>query len=107
MLILGISFSHGSAAVLVDDGKVLAAIEEEKLNRIKGYIGFPYLSVQYVLSSAGCNIDDVDRVALGCTNISEFSNSFYNLVKVISRQKQYWTRKRAALVTAFKRMWPS
>lgn len=46
MLALGIHFGHGSSAALINNGEVLAAIEEEKINRIKGHVGFP-LQFQY------------------------------------------------------------
>ena len=39
--IIGISFGHSAAAVLIEDNKLLFAIEEEKLTRIKGHITFP------------------------------------------------------------------
>jgi len=52
MAILGISFSHdGSIAVLDDSGKLLFAIGEERLNRIKSYIGFPFMGLAYVIEN--------------------------------------------------------
>ena len=43
MNILGINcFGHDSSATLVIDGKVVFAIEEERLNRKKHYGGIPY-----------------------------------------------------------------
>ncbi len=49
------------SACLVVDGKVVAAIEEERLSRIKFSAGrLPYLSVKVVLEHAGLTIKDVD-----------------------------------------------
>lgn len=52
------------SAVLMQNGKVLAAIEEERLSRVKHSAGMlPVLSVQQVLKSAGININNVATVA--------------------------------------------
>jgi carbamoyltransferase len=51
LLVIGIDFGHGAAAALVGDGRVLAAVEEEKMNRVKGYMGFPFLAVDHVLAA--------------------------------------------------------
>ncbi len=69
MIILGINggFRPGYqdvSAVLVRDGVVLAAIEEERLSRVKYSAGrLPHLSVLEVLSIAGITIHEVDAVA--------------------------------------------
>ncbi len=65
-VILGINAFHaGSSAALVVDGVPVAAIAEERLNRIKYYAGFPKLSIQRCLDMAGMTFADVDCVALG------------------------------------------
>ena len=54
MNILGINAFHGDAsAALVKDGELVAAIEEERLNRRKHCAGFPALAVKAVLEAAG------------------------------------------------------
>ena len=53
-VILGINSEHaGASAALVVDGQPLAAIAEERLNRVKYYAGFPRLAVRCVLAMAG------------------------------------------------------
>ncbi|MCA9050475.1 MAG: nodulation protein [Planctomycetaceae bacterium] len=65
MNILGINAYHGDAsAALVVDGRLVAAVEEERLNRVKHWAGFPAQSVQYCLDDAGIRISDVDHVAI-------------------------------------------
>jgi len=65
-VILGINTFHaGSAAALIIDGEPVAAIAEERLNRIKYYAGFPKLSINKCLEIAGLNFSDVDAVAVG------------------------------------------
>jgi len=66
MLILGLNIFHADAsAAILQDGKVLFAIAEERLNRVKHYAGFPALAIQACLNAAGATISDVDHVALG------------------------------------------
>ncbi len=63
MIQLGLSgFYHDSAAALVIDGKVIAAIEEEKLSGIKHDSSFPFKAIQWVLEYAHITIDEVDMV---------------------------------------------
>lgn len=48
MLTLGISDSHDASAVLIADGKILAAASEERFTRRKRQQGFPYHSLKYL-----------------------------------------------------------
>ncbi|MCQ2117156.1 MAG: carbamoyltransferase [Bacteroidales bacterium] len=63
MTVLGISaFYHDSAAALVVDGIVVAAIQEERLSRIKHDNSFPILACRWCLDFANLRIDDVDNI---------------------------------------------
>lgn len=63
MIKLGISaFYHDSAAAIVIDGKVIAAIEEEKLSGIKHDNSFPFKAIAWCLRYANITIDEVDSV---------------------------------------------
>ena len=65
MNILGINAYHGdSSACLVVDGKLVAAVEEERFRRIKHWAGFPSESVRYCLAEAGITLDQVEHVAI-------------------------------------------
>lgn len=65
MIILGVSSYHPDAsAALVADGEIVAAIDEERLNRIKHSPGFPELAIKYCLEKAHIALDDVDCVAV-------------------------------------------
>jgi carbamoyltransferase len=55
---------HDAAAVLVEDGRVVAAIEEERLNRVKHSSAFPLRSARRCLQEAGVRFQDVDRIAV-------------------------------------------
>ncbi len=63
MRVLGISaYYHDSAAALVEDGRIVAAAQEERFTRKKHDSGFPHRAVEYCLSEAGVPLADVDRV---------------------------------------------
>jgi carbamoyltransferase len=65
MLILGLNTFHADAsAVIVRDGVLVAAIAEERLNRVKHFAGFPDRAVRECLRMAGAELEDVDHVAL-------------------------------------------
>src|SRR6266851_4352160 len=65
MYILGINAYHGDAsAALIKDGRIVAAVEEERFNRIKHCAGFPTESVKYCLRVAGIEIDAVDHAGI-------------------------------------------
>jgi carbamoyltransferase len=62
--ILGLSaFYHDSAAALVEDGRVVAAAQEERFTRKKHDAGFPRHAVAYCLKEAGTGLVDIDYVA--------------------------------------------
>ncbi len=63
MNILGIGgYSHDSAAALVCDGKLVAAVAEERLSRIKHQGGVPHRAAQFCLDHAGLKREDIDHV---------------------------------------------
>src|SRR5262245_33537122 len=67
MLILGLNTFHADAsAVLVDGttGRLLAAIAEERLNRVKHFAGYPELAVKECLRIAGALPRDIAHVAI-------------------------------------------
>ncbi len=64
MRILGISaYYHDSAAALVEDGRIVAAAQEERFTRKKHDARFPHHAVAYCLAEAGVTLADVDYVA--------------------------------------------
>ncbi len=58
-------FHADSSAALVQDGVIVFAVAEERLNRIKHYAGLPLLAIKACLDFAGVKITDVDHVAIG------------------------------------------
>jgi carbamoyltransferase len=63
MHILGISaLYHDSAAAIVDDGRIVAAAQEERFTRKKHDARFPKSAIAYCLGEAGCRLSDIDHV---------------------------------------------
>ena len=64
MRILGISaFYHDSAAALVEDGRLVAAAQEERFTRKKHDAAFPYHAIDYCLDAAGAKLSEIDHIA--------------------------------------------
>jgi carbamoyltransferase len=65
MYILGINAYHADgSAVLVKDGELIVAVEEERFRRIKHWAGFPTESISRVLEIGGITGADIDHVAI-------------------------------------------
>jgi carbamoyltransferase len=65
MIILGINAYHADvSAVLLRDGELVAAVEEERFRRIKHYAGFPTDAILACLQMAGVSPREVDHVAV-------------------------------------------
>src|SRR5215510_10003022 len=65
MNILGINAYHGNAsAAVVCDGKLIAAVEEERFNRVKYAAGFPTQAIRYCLKAARLTLNEIDHVAV-------------------------------------------
>ena len=61
--ILGISaFYHDSAAALIVDGKIIAAVQEERFSRKKHDSSYPFHSVEYVLKEARLKLSEIDYI---------------------------------------------
>lgn len=71
MKILGINqvpymfaWQHDSAAALVVDGRIVAAAEEERFNRIRHARGYPARAIEYCLREGGIALTDIDTIAI-------------------------------------------
>ena len=59
--ILGLSaFYHDSAAAMLDNGRIVAAAQEERFSRRRHDAAFPAHAIRYCLDAAGCELDEVD-----------------------------------------------
>jgi hypothetical protein len=64
MLVLGIIDSKPSTVAIVEDGRILAAVAEERLNRKKQATGVPRRALLEALAVSGASAKDIDRVAI-------------------------------------------
>ena len=90
MNVLGIScYYHDSAAAMVCDGELVAAVEEERFNRVKHYSGFPAMSIAYCLEQAGLSIDQVDHIGFYEKPLVKFNR----IIETILAQwpRSYWS----------------
>src|SRR5258708_26254735 len=63
--ILGINSFHADAsAALLKDGELVAAVAEERLNRVKHFAGFPARAVKEILDLAGISLGELDHLAI-------------------------------------------
>lgn len=68
--VLGISCSHNGAACLLRGGEIVAAIQEERLTRVKRqriHGAFPALAINYCLQHAGIKVSDLSLIAYTVT----------------------------------------
>ncbi|GAA3798565.1 carbamoyltransferase [Streptomyces phyllanthi] len=66
---------HDAAAALIVDGRLVAAVEEERLNRQKKTSAFPVNAIRWVLDEAGLTFDDVDRFAFGWNHSDAYAQA--------------------------------
>jgi carbamoyltransferase len=93
--ILGINAYHGdAAAALVRDGELIAAVEEERFNRVKHCAGFPAQSIQFCLRAAGISIGQVDHIGISRNPAARLHK------KIFAAGQRLMTRKRLSLTTA-------
>ncbi|MDW8002922.1 MAG: carbamoyltransferase C-terminal domain-containing protein [Deltaproteobacteria bacterium] len=82
--ILGINAYHGdSSACLVIDGRLVCAIEEERIRRVKHWAGLPVESIRWCLSYGGIELRDIDYIAIGR---DPFAHLFEKLCRIIKRR---------------------
>ena len=81
-VILGLNAYHpDSAACVLVDGVLIAAIAEERLgNRVKHISCFPALAIQKVLALANVSIKEVDWVAIGHDNNANFGRKIRRVI---------------------------
>jgi carbamoyltransferase len=67
--IIGIHDGHNASVSYLEDGFLKFAIQEERLNLIKNYWGFPYKSLDFLLSKFGLNHETIDAIVFSSKNM--------------------------------------
>ena len=86
MYSLGIScYYHDSAAAILKDGHVVAAVEEERFSRKKFDDGFPRMAIDWCLKEAGITPEQINSVAFYDKPILKFERLLDNYIAVAPR----------------------
>ena len=97
MNILGINAYHGNAsAAIVCDGRLIAAVEEERFNRVKYAAGFPAQAIRYCLKEAGIEIKDIQHVAVPRNPYARLGTKLLYAIRMPS-----FARERARVLAKF------
>ena len=79
--ILGINAYHGdSSACLVIDGKLVNAIEEERIRRIKHWAGLPSEAIKWCIQDSGISIGDIDYIAIARNPSANISTKLFQFL---------------------------
>ena len=93
MYILGINAYHGDvSAALIKDGDLVAAVEEERFERIKHVAGFPTQAIRCCLDIAGIDGRDVDHVAIGRDSSANLGKKITFILKNRPSLSLLWDR---------------
>jgi carbamoyltransferase len=91
MYILGINAYHGdAAAALIKDGRIVAAVEEERFNRVKHCAGFPAEAVRYCLQTAGIGIEDVAHIGISRDPSAHLHKKILFAASRAAKQSKQW-----------------
>src|SRR3989442_2326534 len=97
MNILGINAYHGNAsAAIVCDGSLIAAVEEERFNRVKYAAGFPAQAIRYCLKEAGVTLAEIDHVAVTRNPSARLATKLFYALRMPS-----FALERAKVLTKF------
>ena len=73
-IVLGVNAAHDAAACVMAGGRVLAAVAEERLTRLKHQQGLPSRAIEYCLDAAGLDgLDAVELIVLNEFPMTDFA----------------------------------
>src|SRR5215467_15748079 len=97
MNILGINAYHGNAsAAIVCNGQLIAAVEEERFNRVKYAAGFPAQAIRFCLKEAGITPAEIDHVAVPRNPYARLATKIFYALRMPS-----FARERAKVLVKF------
>ena len=94
-IILGINAYHADAsACIIIDGKLVAAIEEERLNRLKHFSGYPINAIEECLKIANLKSTEITDIAFNTKPMSNlFSKKIFFFEKYFILENQNSTKR--------------
>jgi carbamoyltransferase len=91
MYILGIScYYHDGAAVILKDGELIAAAEEERFSRKKHDASFPKLAIEFCLRKAGITSEELDYVVFYEKPFLKFERIFLNTLSYTPKTRAFF-----------------
>src|SRR5258708_37777329 len=97
MNMLGINGYQGNAsAAIVCDGLLIAAVEEERFNRVKDAAGFPAQAIRYCLKEAGLTLADIHHVAVPRNPYARLGTKLFYALRMPA-----FARERVRVLTKF------
>ena len=96
MKVLGIHDGHNSSAAIVDNGAIVAAVQEERLTRHKNQGGFPANAIKEVLNISSLSIEDIDQFAFsghGKSKVKNRQDIIANYLRKIELPEQAFSKK--------------
>ena len=95
MVILGIScYFHDSAACIVDDGKIVAACQEERFSRKKNDSNFPTKAIKFCLNKCNLDIKKIDKIVF-------YENSEKKYKRILYSYKAFFPKSIPLIIKTF------
>ena len=90
-VILGLNCNHAdSSACIVKDGKLIIALEEERINRIKHWAGLPINSIKECLKNSNINLSEITDISINTNPLSNLNYKvFFFLKDYLFGKKKY------------------
>ena len=103
-IVLGISgFYHDSAAVLVQNGEIVAAAQEERYTRKKHDPRFPHNAINYCLEEAFIEADEIDAIVFYDSQIKTFDRILKNCMHIGADRLEQFEKETRSLLGS--KMW--
>ena len=91
--ILGVSFDyHDSSATILKDGKVVAAIQEERLTRNKNTADYPEKAIEFCLKKANISISELDQIVYYEKTLWKFERIIKSSLKTFAESNRYFRK---------------
>ena len=77
-VILGLNCNHAdSSACIVKNGKLIIALEEERINRVKHWAGLPIYSIKECLKNSNINLNEITDISINTNPLSNFNYKLF------------------------------
>ncbi len=89
-IILGVNHSHNAGVAIIKDDKIVSVINEERLNGVKNYWGFPELSLLEIIKQAKIKPEEIDIVAvcnLSALGAADGDNPTQRAINIYEKQE--------------------